>query len=50
MSTVFDAAVLSGTPEPDWDETSEAKWWDPDDLPFTEMSGFTQALLRGVGL
>ena len=50
VSTVFDATMLAGTPGPDGDETSDAKWWDPNDLPHDEMSGFTQALFRGVGL
>ncbi len=50
VSTVFDATVLAGAPTPDGEETSEVGWWDPNDLPLEEMSGFTRALLRGVGL
>ena len=50
VSTVFDANVIGGSPQPDGDETSDARWWDPDDLPFGEMSSFTRALLRAVGL
>ena len=48
--TVFDATILAGIPKPDWDETSEVRWWDTSDLPIKEMSGFTRALVRGVGL
>ncbi len=50
VSTVFDATVLSGTPRPDGDETSEVAWWEPDELPLEEMSAFTRALLRDVGV
>jgi 8-oxo-dGTP pyrophosphatase MutT (NUDIX family)/ubiquinone/menaquinone biosynthesis C-methylase UbiE len=49
VSTVFDATVLSGTPRPDGDETSEVGWFDPDELPLGEMTAFTRALLRDVG-
>jgi ADP-ribose pyrophosphatase YjhB (NUDIX family)/ubiquinone/menaquinone biosynthesis C-methylase UbiE len=50
VSTVFEATVLSGTPRPDGDETSEVGWWEPDELPVGEMSAFTRALLRDVGV
>jgi ADP-ribose pyrophosphatase YjhB (NUDIX family)/predicted kinase len=50
VTTVFDATVLSGTPRPDGDETSEVAWFALDDLPVDEMSAFTRALLRDVGL
>jgi 8-oxo-dGTP pyrophosphatase MutT (NUDIX family) len=50
VSTVFDATVIGGSPRPDGDETSAAEWWDSDHLPYGEMSMFTRALLRAVGL
>ncbi len=50
VSTVFDATVIGGTPTPDGDETTEAEWWDAKALPYNEMSAFTLALLRTVGL
>ena len=50
VTTVFDAAVVGGSPTPDGEETSAARWWGPDDLPFDEMSGFTRALLRDSGI
>ncbi|MGD0881749.1 MAG: NUDIX domain-containing protein [Acidimicrobiales bacterium] len=50
VSTVFDAEVIDGTPTPDGEETSEVRWWEPDDLPYGEMSTFTRALLRDVEL
>jgi ADP-ribose pyrophosphatase YjhB (NUDIX family) len=50
VSTVFNATVVGGTPRPDGDETSAAQWWDPDDLPRSDMSSFTRALLAAVGL
>ncbi len=46
--TVFEATVLEGSPRPDGDETSEAKWWPPERLPFDEMGPLTKALLRDV--
>lgn len=48
VSTVFDATIIGGSPRPDGDETSETRWWDPNNLPHDEMSGFTSALLRGA--
>jgi ADP-ribose pyrophosphatase YjhB (NUDIX family) len=50
VSTVFAATVIGGTPRPDGDETSAVAWWDPEDLPYDEMSSFTRALLAAVGL
>jgi 8-oxo-dGTP pyrophosphatase MutT (NUDIX family) len=50
VSTVFDATVIGGTPTPDGDETTTAEWWDAKALPYDEMSSFTRALLRDVGL
>ncbi len=29
VSTVFDAVVVGGTPEPDGEETTEVAWWSP---------------------
>jgi ADP-ribose pyrophosphatase YjhB (NUDIX family) len=50
VSTVFDAVVVRGTPEPDGEETTEVAWWSPESLPLEQMSAFTRALLRDVGL
>ncbi len=50
VSTVFTATVIAGTPRPDGDETSEVAWWDPDHLPYDEMSTFTRALLAALGV
>ena len=49
VSTVFAATVLSGTPVPDGEETSEVKWFDPNHLPWREMGSFAQALLSDTG-
>jgi 8-oxo-dGTP pyrophosphatase MutT (NUDIX family) len=48
--TVFDATVTAGIPRPDGDETSDAAWWDADDLPSSEMGTLTRALLRDAGV
>ena len=50
VTTVFGATVVGGSPTPDGEETSAARWWDPDGLPYDEMSGFTRALLRDSGI
>lgn len=50
VSTVFDAKIAAGTPTADDDETSAVEWWDPSALPQNQMSTFTRALLRDVGI
>jgi 8-oxo-dGTP pyrophosphatase MutT (NUDIX family) len=50
VTTVFDATVISGSPRPDGEETSEVGWWDTGNLPFDEMSRFTRALLIDAGI
>jgi 8-oxo-dGTP pyrophosphatase MutT (NUDIX family) len=49
VSTVFAATVLSGTPTPDGEETSDVKWFDTDQLPWREMGSFARALLSDTG-
>ncbi len=48
--TVYDAAIVGGTPTADGDETSAVQWWAPSDLPVNQMSTLTRALLRDVGI
>jgi ADP-ribose pyrophosphatase YjhB (NUDIX family) len=48
--TVFDATVAGGTPRPDGDETSEVRWWAPDQLPYDQMNSLTAALLKAIVL
>jgi 8-oxo-dGTP pyrophosphatase MutT (NUDIX family) len=50
VSTVFDASITSGTPEPDHDETTEVAWLSPVQLAQADMSHFTRALLVGAGV
>ena len=50
VTIVFDAVIVSGKPQPDGDETVAASWYSPAALPTTEMTDFTRALLRGVGV
>ncbi len=49
VSTVFAATVLAGTPAPDGEETSEAQWFDPNQLPWSDMGSFARALLIDTG-
>ena len=46
--TVFDAAVIDGTPRPDGEETSEVRWFRPEQLPTDQMGGLTKALFRNL--
>jgi ADP-ribose pyrophosphatase YjhB (NUDIX family) len=48
--TVYDAAVVDGTPAPDREETSAVAWWDTTGLPYDQMSTLTRALLRDSGV
>ena len=48
--TVFDATIVEGTPTADGDETSAVEWWDPNNLPYDQMSILTRALLRDIGI
>jgi 8-oxo-dGTP pyrophosphatase MutT (NUDIX family) len=47
---VYDAAVTSGTLEPDGEEISGVAWWAPEQLAGLAMSSLTRALLATVGL
>jgi ribosomal protein S18 acetylase RimI-like enzyme/8-oxo-dGTP pyrophosphatase MutT (NUDIX family) len=50
VTTVFDACVVDGAPQPDGDETIDVGWFSPQELseaPFTE---FTQALFEAAGV
>lgn len=48
--TVFDATVIDGTPRPDEDETSDVGWFNPDELPVSQMGRLTQAIFRDLTL
>jgi 8-oxo-dGTP pyrophosphatase MutT (NUDIX family) len=50
VSIIYDAEVAAGVPAPDGDETTEVGWFSPEALPVGEMSAFTRALLRAVGV
>jgi ADP-ribose pyrophosphatase YjhB (NUDIX family) len=50
VSTVFDARVRDGVPRPDGDETSEVRWWRPDELGAGDLDSLNRALLRHAGV
>ena len=50
VSIIYDARVIDGDPAPDGDETTEVGWWDPDELPYDDMSAFTCAILDALDL
>jgi 8-oxo-dGTP pyrophosphatase MutT (NUDIX family) len=48
--TVFDGTVVGGTPRSDGDETSEVRWFGPEELPVGEMGRLSKNILRDLGL
>jgi len=50
VSIVYDGEVVDGEPTPDGDEILDVRWFPRAELPLEEMSEFTRALLRAVGI
>jgi 8-oxo-dGTP pyrophosphatase MutT (NUDIX family) len=50
VALVYEATAVSGTPSPDWDETSAVAWFDPEELVRLPRTNFFTLLLRDVGL
>jgi 8-oxo-dGTP pyrophosphatase MutT (NUDIX family) len=50
VTTVFEATVTSGVPNPDGDETSAVAWWAFEDLERAPMGSFTRLLFRSLPL
>jgi ADP-ribose pyrophosphatase YjhB (NUDIX family) len=48
VSSVFEAAVESGSPRPDDDETSEVGWFHPREVPTVDLDDLNRHLLRVV--
>ncbi len=48
VTTIFDAAVRSGEPHPDGDETAAVEWFTLEELAAAETDGFTRALLSAA--
>lgn len=49
VSIVFDGWITGGTPTPDGDETTEVRWFAPDELADAELGDFCRATLRALG-
>jgi 8-oxo-dGTP pyrophosphatase MutT (NUDIX family) len=50
VTSVFEASVISGVPNPDGDETSAVGWWGFEELEGLPLSSFTRLLFRSVPL
>jgi 8-oxo-dGTP pyrophosphatase MutT (NUDIX family) len=50
VTVVYDAAIVSGTPEHDGDETTAVAWFDVTALRGLPMNAFTRALLAEAGV
>ena len=48
VSVAYGAAVESGTPRPDGDETSEVGWFHPDELASVDLNDLNRHLLQAV--
>jgi ADP-ribose pyrophosphatase YjhB (NUDIX family) len=49
VTSVYEAEITSGLPEPADGELTEVAWFHPDQLPDLELSRFARALLTATG-
>jgi ADP-ribose pyrophosphatase YjhB (NUDIX family) len=49
VTAVYEAAILTGSPNPSDDELSAVAWFAPSQLPGLELTSFTRALLSATG-
>jgi len=50
VSIIYEGEVVAGTPEPDGDEVTEARWFALGELAAVDLSDLTRALLIEVGI
>jgi 8-oxo-dGTP pyrophosphatase MutT (NUDIX family) len=50
VSIVYEGKIVTGTPRPDGVETLETRWIEASELGDADLSAFTRALLRTLGL
>jgi 8-oxo-dGTP pyrophosphatase MutT (NUDIX family) len=50
VSTVFEAEIVAGTPEPGDDETVEVRWFAPGELAALELRASTRGVVEALGL
>lgn len=50
VTTAYDAVVIGGSPAPDGDETSDARWFDLSEIADLQLSSFTRAMFRDLSL
>ena len=50
VSTVFEAEIVAGTPEPGDDETVEVRWFAPGELAAVELRASTRGVAEALGL
>jgi 8-oxo-dGTP pyrophosphatase MutT (NUDIX family) len=49
VTAVFEASITAGTPHPDYDETSDVRWFDSRDLRDADLHQTATAILQRVG-
>ena|ERR1022692_1185957 len=49
VQVLFDARITSGDPTPDFDEVTEVRWFNADELVLLELDGIALATLRAAG-
>jgi 8-oxo-dGTP pyrophosphatase MutT (NUDIX family) len=49
VQVLFDARITSGDPTPDFDEVTEVRWFNADELVVLELDGIALATLRAAG-
>lgn len=50
VALVYEATVVSGSPRPDWDETSDAGWFSREEAAQLPKTNFFTLMLRDIGL
>ncbi len=50
VSTIYAASVIGGAPTPDGDETIDAAWFAPEELPELDLRPFARAALTQLGI
>lgn len=50
VSTIYAASVVGGAPTPDGDETIDAAWFAPEELPGLDLRPFARAALTQLGI
>jgi ADP-ribose pyrophosphatase YjhB (NUDIX family) len=50
VNIVYEARIISGTPRPDHDETTDVGWFSEDNLDSLDLGDFARTTFRALGL